>query len=165
MESKPEAGGLQSACMNVRVKPLGCGNSDSQSVIDDGKARSNRFSKAGDGQVVIVDTDSKRDPSVYKFNNVIMDGTSQIDAFNQVMPEHIQNFMDGYNVCYAAYGQTGSGKTHTVTGPPNSFKTEPETEEAPEHYGLFPRTVIDVWKKIQGTEACLTISMFEDYCA
>jgi hypothetical protein len=52
-----------------------------------------------------------------------------------------------------------------VTGPPNSFKTDPETEEAQEHYGLFPRTVIDVWKKIQGTEACLTISLFEDYCA
>jgi hypothetical protein len=51
-----------------------------------------------------------------------------------------------------------------VTGPPNSFKTEPETEEAPDHYGLFPRTAIDIWKKIQGTDAVLTISMFEDYC-
>ena len=165
MESKPEAGGLQRAVMNVRVKPLGCGNSDSQSLIDDGKARSKRYTGANDTEIIIGDVDTKKKPSVYKFDNVIKDDTSQLDAFNQVMPENIQNFMDGYNVCYAAYGQTGSGKTHTVTGPPNSFKTDPETEEAQEHYGLFPRTCIDVWKKIQGSEACLTVSLFEDYCA
>jgi hypothetical protein len=74
------------------------------------------------------------------------------------MPEHIQNFMNGYNICYCAYGQTGSGKTHTVIGPPNSFKKDPKTEEAADHYGLFPRTAIDIWKKIQGDNSqCLTI--------
>lgn len=50
-------------------------------------------------------------------------------------------------------------------GPPKSFKTEPEGEDAPEYYGLFPRTTIDIWKKIQGNpDMYLTVSMFEDYC-
>jgi kinesin family member 25 len=82
------------------------------------------------------------------------------------MPQHIDNFMQGYNICYMAYGQTGSGKTHTITGPPKSFKIDPPSEdEIPEHYGLFPRTAIDIWKKIQGHDDMkLTIAIFEDYC-
>jgi hypothetical protein len=76
MESKQEAGGLQKAMINVRVKPLGCGNSDSQSVLDDGKARSKRFTSADNNEVVISDTDVKKKPSIYKFNHVAKDDIS-----------------------------------------------------------------------------------------
>ena len=109
--------------------------------------------------------DAKKKPSVYKCKYVAKDDVSQQALFDKIMPEHIENFMSGYNICYAAYGQTGSGKTHTITGPPKSFKEMPEGEDALEHYGLFPRTTIDVWKKIQGNpNMYLTLSMFEDYC-
>jgi hypothetical protein len=34
-----------------------------------------------------------------------------------------------------------------------------------EHYGLFPRTAIEIWKRVQGNQGMvLTITLFEDYC-
>ena len=131
----------------------------------DDKMASKKFHSADDNTIVIKDLNNEKKTGVFKCDIVAKDDVTQEQMFQTVMPEHIANFMDGYNICYTAYGQTGSGKSHTITGPPKTFKNDPEGEEVPDHYGLFPRTTIDIWKKIQGNpDYVLTIAIFEDYC-
>ena len=77
MESEPAVpGGKQRCKINVRVKPLGIGNSDIQDVIPDDKAASKRFKSAENNEIVIGDIDPKKKVSVYKCNHVAKDDIS-----------------------------------------------------------------------------------------
>ena len=53
----------------------------------------------------------------YKFDNVYDDYTTNLDIYNNISIEIINNLIKkNNNVTFYVYGQTGSGKTHTILG-------------------------------------------------
>jgi Rad3-related DNA helicase len=65
-----------------------------------------------------------------------------------MMKGFISNFMDGYNVTVSASGQTGSGKTYSMIAPVGSIQKKGGHDMSGavlDHYGIFPRTVIDLY--------------------
>lgn len=52
----------------------------------------------------------------YKFDHVFDIKTDQIEIFQVLAKNLVENFLQGYNTTIFAYGQTGSGKTYTLEG-------------------------------------------------
>ena len=72
----------------------------------------------------------------------------------------IQNFMDGYNVTMLASGQTGSGKTYTMIAPVGSLKKNHDMSGSVlDHYGVFPRAVLQLFNQISGKGDVITLSI------
>ena len=127
----------------IRITQNGSGNSATISQSGSMSNTTALLHQSGKNNVAQISTGSD-----LLFTEISFSGSSNrlvIDPGPTVKLFSIENFMNGFNICYIAYGQTGSGKTHTITGPPNSFKKAPTGEDIPEHYGLFPRTTIDIW--------------------
>ncbi len=61
MESSAPVQGVTTKCTsNVRVKPLGSCNSDTVSLMADGKAKSKKFQGVKENTILIGDTDPKK---------------------------------------------------------------------------------------------------------
>ena len=52
----------------------------------------------------------------FTFDHVFSPQSSQVDVYNTVCGQLIDDIMCGYNGTIFAYGQTGSGKTYTMYG-------------------------------------------------
>jgi hypothetical protein len=66
-----------------------------------------------------------------------------------MMKGFISNFIDGYDVTVCASGQTGSGKTYSMIAPTGSIQKAGGHEMSGailDHYGIVPRTVLDLYK-------------------
>lgn len=90
----------------------------------------------------------------------------QDEAFTVTMPELIDSFLTGYNCTFIAYGQTGTGKTHTVFGAPSSLRLIPETGDIHEQWGLFPRAITTMMRKMKDHSHfpyLFTVSVIEIY--
>ena len=67
------------------------------------------------------------------------------------MSHHIPSFLAGHNITYLAYGQTGAGKTYTMIAPVGSLNAPGgiDMEGAMlSHYGLFPRTILTLYREL-----------------
>ena len=96
----------------------------------------------------------------FKLDKVIHQDENQESAFQNLCAGFIQNFMDGYNVTMLASGQTGSGKTYTMIAPVGSLKKNHDMGGSIlDHYGVFPRAVIDLFNKISGKGDVITLSI------
>ncbi|XP_078591975.1 kinesin-like protein KIFC1 isoform X2 [Branchiostoma floridae x Branchiostoma japonicum] len=94
----------------------------------------------------------------FNFDRVFAPSSSQAEVFEEIA-QLVQSALDGYNVCIFAYGQTGSGKTHTMEG---------DMEGTPEHRGMIPRAVEQIFctaekLKTKGWEYKITASFLEIY--
>ncbi|XP_070384758.1 kinesin-like protein KIF20A isoform X2 [Dermacentor albipictus] len=76
----------------------------------------------------------------FRFTKVFPECCSQMQLFQEVVRDQLDDFVRGANVLLFAYGPTAGGKTHTVQGPPN----DP---------GLVPRTFEHLFKLI-GSRVC-----------
>ena len=78
------------------------------------------------------------------------------------MQGFIGNFMDGYNVTVCASGQTGAGKTHSLIAPSGSIQ-KPGGHDLSgavlDHYGIFPRAVLQLFNQISGKGDVMTLSI------
>lgn len=93
--------------------------------------------------------------------------------YNKVGSQTIKDFLEGYNGTIFAYGQSGSGKTFSMLGPEDvtnalakDFNSIPE--EVQFLYGITPRAVNDIFKKIEefegtGNHCFLSCSYIEIY--
>ena len=79
------------------------------------------------------------DNSFWTFDENDEHYAKQVDVFNNLGIEVLDNAFSGYNACVFAYGQTGSGKTYTMMGIPS----DP---------GINPRICINLFERIQANE-------------
>ena len=130
----------------IRIKPLGAGGGG-------GEASSQT------AHSTVTYTDSTVSINGKQFNYpkmVVTPDTNQETLFNEFMPNCVDGFMDGFNVNIIAYGQTGSGKTYTMFGPPGCMDRAANGEykfNIHESYGLFPRGIIEIFKKLQNLKS------------
>jgi hypothetical protein len=59
---------------------------------------------------------SREQETHFKFHECYDNADSNIDIFNTLCKQTIQNSLKGQNTTAFVYGQTGSGKTHTISG-------------------------------------------------
>ena len=71
----------------------------------------------------------KPDNQIYTLDRIFRPDTRQVEIYDFLGRETIEDVLNGYNGTIFAYGQTGSGKTHTMYG--NIFD--------PELKGVIPR--------------------------
>eukprot|EP00760_Papus_ankaliazontas_P016995 PhM_4_TR16993/c0_g1_i1/m.97409/K17914/KIF13; kinesin family member 13 len=74
----------------------------------------------------------------------------QVDVYQTIGRETVENAYNGYNGCLFAYGQTSSGKTYSMMGP----------QDNP---GLIPRICEDIFSRVDaGTK--VEVAYYEIYC-
>jgi len=69
-----------------------------------------------DNKTLKVKDDFHYSNLTFTFDHVIQPTISQVDVFDIVGRDTIDDIMNGYNGTIFAYGQTGSGKTFTMYG-------------------------------------------------
>ncbi|CAK9781584.1 unnamed protein product [Cutaneotrichosporon oleaginosum] len=97
------------------------------------------------GTNTIVST-TKRHPT-FTFDRVMGEQASQIDMYEVVSKDRIEEFLRGFNVTYLAYGQTSSGKSYSMgtTGEDADYLDFGDDSRA----GLIPRTVETVFRRAE----------------
>ncbi|GMK55328.1 hypothetical protein CspeluHIS016_0203840 [Cutaneotrichosporon spelunceum] len=87
---------------------------------------------------------AKRHPT-FTFDHVMGEQASQLDMYEVVSKDRIEEFLRGFNVTYLAYGQTSSGKSYSMgtTGEDADYMDIEEASRA----GLIPRTVETVFRR------------------
>jgi len=142
----------------VRIKPLGAGGGGGESSSKTGVSAV-KYTKAS---VCIKD---KR----FSYPKMVVDPSMKQDAvFDEFMPDCIDGFFEGYNVNLIAYGQTGSGKTHTIFGPPGCMERAAKGEyqlKVHEDYGLFPRSLINIFGQLKKLNESDTSNSYVITCA
>lgn len=126
-----------------RVKPLGSGRG--------GAERSALGGGGGATNVRWTDRSVSVDGRSFSASRVAPPEVDNATLFEEFMPSRVEGFLDGYNVNVLTYGQTGSGKTHTLFGPPGTMARAAGGEfgtDAHECYGLFPRGMIEVFRRL-----------------
>jgi hypothetical protein len=139
----------------VRVKPL-----MKDEIININLKEKDKVFKGVDGDTCIMNF--SRGEEKFKLDKVIHEDEGQESAFNNLMLGYIQNFMEGYNVTVLASGQTGSGKTYTMIAPVGSIKKKGGHDLSGailDHYGLFPRTVLQLYQQVAGGGSICTLSI------
>jgi hypothetical protein len=83
---------------------------------------------------------------------------SQIEVFDDLGKEVIDNAFDGFHTCLFAYGQTGSGKSYSIFGYEKNI-------------GIIPLVCAEIFKRMEiaqeedpeGVSFSVTVSMLEIY--
>uniref|UniRef100_A0A7S4G806 Kinesin motor domain-containing protein n=1 Tax=Eutreptiella gymnastica TaxID=73025 RepID=A0A7S4G806_9EUGL len=75
----------------------------------------------------------------------------QIDVYQKLGPQILDNCTSGYNACLFAYGQTGSGKTHTMLG----------NIDDPEARGVIPRLMDELFERIEAKKQEAGVATFK----
>ncbi|KAK6205248.1 P-loop containing nucleoside triphosphate hydrolase protein [Scheffersomyces amazonensis] len=73
----------------------------------------------------------------FTLDKVFDQNSSQLDVYNYVAAEIVDDFISGFNGCLLAYGQTGSGKSYTMLGRQNDIEM-----------GLIPRISQDIFDRL-----------------
>ena len=109
----------------------------------------------------------------WTYDFILTPDCEQDEMYEKVGKQTVEDFTEGYNGTIFAYGQSGSGKTFSMLGPEDvtdalakDFNSVPE--EVQKLYGIIPRAVMDIFKKInfflsKGSECLLTCSYIEIY--
>ncbi|KAG2234587.1 hypothetical protein BDF21DRAFT_375356 [Thamnidium elegans] len=74
----------------------------------------------------------------YVFNN----DSEQQEVYQKAASPLLEKFIEGFNATILAYGQTGSGKTF-------SMGTGLESTTNPEHEGIVPRCILDLFRNLE----------------
>jgi len=142
----------------VRIKPLGAGGGGGESS-----------SKTGVSAVEYTKSSVCIKGKRFSYPKMVVDPSMKQDAlFNEFMPSCIDGFFEGYNVNLIAYGQTGSGKTHTIFGPPGCMERAAKGEyqlKVHEDYGLFPRSLINIFGQLKKLNESDTSNSYVITCA
>lgn len=142
----------------VRIKPLGAGGGGGESS-----------SKSGVSAIKYTKSSVCIRGTTYNYPKMVVDPSMKQDAlFNEFMPSCIDGFFEGYNVNLIAYGQTGSGKTHTIFGPPGCMESAAEGKygfKVHEDYGLFPRSLINIFGQLKKLNEVDTSNSYVITCA
>ncbi|EED95723.1 predicted protein, partial [Thalassiosira pseudonana CCMP1335] len=115
--------------VGVRIRPLTSKESSEggRSVVD---------ANAFDRTIEI----SKRK---FTYDMVFHSTVSNADLYNNVAPNILRAFLNGYNATVLAYGMTGSGKTYTMGSEANV--EDLQSGSLSERDGLIPRFVADIF--------------------
>ncbi|RCH84685.1 hypothetical protein CU098_000345, partial [Rhizopus stolonifer] len=85
---------------------------------------------------ILVGTDKS-----FTYDYVFSNETHQQDVYTKAAAPLLDKFVEGFNATILAYGQTGSGKTF-------SMGTGLESTVNPEHEGIVPRCMVDLFSKL-----------------
>ncbi|KAG1350738.1 hypothetical protein G6F62_003179 [Rhizopus arrhizus] len=85
---------------------------------------------------VLVGTDKS-----FTYDYVFSNETQQQEVYEKAAAPLLEKFVEGFNATILAYGQTGSGKTF-------SMGTGLEATVNPEHEGIVPRCIVDLFRKL-----------------
>ncbi|KAG1149520.1 hypothetical protein G6F37_007937 [Rhizopus arrhizus] len=86
---------------------------------------------------VLVGTDKS-----FTYDYVFSSETQQQEVYQKAAAPLLEKFVEGFNATILAYGQTGSGKTF-------SMGTGLEATVNPEHEGIVPRCIIDLFRRLR----------------
>ena len=133
----------------VRVKPLGAGSGDyvqEDEIFGTWRYHGVNLEKK---EVYFGDEDPKKKQFTYTFPKFIADGTyTQEMVYDMLLKDHLNHFLNGYNVNFMTYGQTGTGKTYTLLGPIGTFTSyNGNLDEIPENFGILSRLVMSMLQK------------------
>ncbi|CAO3660462.1 unnamed protein product [Rhizopus stolonifer] len=88
---------------------------------------------------ILVGTDKS-----FTYDYVFSNDTQQAEVYENAAGPLLDKFVEGFNATILAYGQTGSGKTF-------SMGTGLEASVNPEHEGIVPRCIVDLFRKLKET--------------
>ncbi|CAK83526.1 unnamed protein product (macronuclear) [Paramecium tetraurelia] len=97
-----------------------------------------------DKQSILIETNS------YNFDRVFEQSATQVEIFDVVAKQTVDDFLHNINGCLIAYGQTGSGKTFTMFGESN----DP---------GIVLRTFTHLFKRNQETIYVSILEIYKDH--
>ncbi|KAG2207533.1 hypothetical protein INT47_004283 [Mucor saturninus] len=86
---------------------------------------------------ILVGTDKS-----FTYDYVFDNNSEQQQVYEKAASPLLEKFVEGFNATILAYGQTGSGKTF-------SMGTGLESTTNPEHEGIVPRCILDLFRKLQ----------------
>ncbi|KAI9264808.1 hypothetical protein BY458DRAFT_223046 [Sporodiniella umbellata] len=86
---------------------------------------------------ILVGTDKS-----FTYDYVFSNEAEQSEVYEKAAGPLLEKFMEGFNATILAYGQTGSGKTF-------SMGTGLEASVNPEHEGIVPRCIVDLFRKLK----------------
>ncbi|CAO3700832.1 hypothetical protein G6F70_002161 [Rhizopus microsporus] len=78
----------------------------------------------------------------FTYDYVFSNEARQEEVYQKAAAPLLEKFIEGFNATILAYGQTGSGKTY-------SMGTGLEATVDPEHEGIVPRCIVDLFRKLQ----------------
>ncbi|KAI8378632.1 hypothetical protein BD560DRAFT_389939 [Blakeslea trispora] len=85
---------------------------------------------------ILVGTDKS-----FTYDYVFSNESHQHQVYEQAAKPLLDKFLEGFNATILAYGQTGSGKTY-------SMGTGLESTINPEHEGIVPRCIVDLFRNL-----------------
>ncbi|KAI8985351.1 hypothetical protein BDB01DRAFT_787734 [Pilobolus umbonatus] len=100
---------------------------------------------------VLVGTDKS-----FTYDYVFSSDIHQHSVYETAALPLLDKFVEGFNATILAYGQTGSGKTY-------SMGTGLESTVNPEHEGIVPRCILDLFRKLQARSEAQADSTYEVY--
>ncbi|KAI9342996.1 hypothetical protein BD770DRAFT_371632 [Pilaira anomala] len=86
---------------------------------------------------VLVGTDKS-----FTYDYVFRNDSEQQEVYIKAASPLLEKFIEGFNATILAYGQTGSGKTF-------SMGTGLESTTNPEHEGIVPRCILDLFRNLE----------------
>ncbi|KAI8364491.1 hypothetical protein EDC96DRAFT_510886, partial [Choanephora cucurbitarum] len=86
---------------------------------------------------ILVGTDKS-----FTYDYVFSNESHQQQVYEQAAKPLLDKFLEGFNATILAYGQTGSGKTY-------SMGTGLESTVNPEHEGIVPRCIVDLFRNLE----------------
>lgn len=86
---------------------------------------------------ILVGTDKS-----FTYDYVFSNDSEQQQVYEKAASPLLEKFMEGFNATILAYGQTGSGKTY-------SMGTGLESTVNPEHEGIVPRCIVDLFRNLE----------------
>ena len=101
----------------IRIRPPLLREISNKSFIQCLNSKNNEIYVSKINKPTILNTNMIiNDIEKYNFDHVFDIKTDQIEIFEVLGKNLVENFLQGYNTTIFAYGQTGSGKTYTLEG-------------------------------------------------
>lgn len=103
---------------------------------------------------------------IFEFDKVLKHTINQVEVFNYVAKNIINDVTEGYNGTIMAYGQTGSGKTYTIFGKQESLDYNAE-EGLNSEAGIVPRAICYLFDQLRNegkkVKFKISVSFFQVY--